>query len=287
MEASGGPALETVCRSCGSTHQNRFCPDCGEKRFDPDSLRIVHFLEEALEGFFHFDTKFLRTVRLLVARPGQLSLDRVEGRTVRTVRSFQLFLIVNLIVFVLPFFNPFSLPLYNYLHFRPFISYGTVDAVNIRMALEGLTLPEFARGFDHSMHGLSKSLLGLFIPAQALLFALLLVNLRCSFIEHLVFATHYLTLLLLAFLAVIGLALMAELIMEVLGTTIAVQGSDKLYTLLLTVIFITWLFFGVRRFYKARAWQAVTVAVLVGGSFFFQLQAYRMLLFHVVMHGGQ
>jgi hypothetical protein len=286
MEASGGPALETVCRSCGNAHQHRFCPDCGEKRFDPDSLRITHFLEEALEGFFHFDNKFLRSVRFLVTRLGQLSLDRVEGRTVRMVRPFQLFLIVNLIVFVLPFVNPFSLPLYNYLHFRPFTSYGTVEAVNAHMAAHRLALPAFTREFDHAMHGLSKSLLSLFIPAQALLFGLLLVNCRRRVIEHLVFATHYLTLLLLAFLAVIGLLMAMELVHALLGSAIAVPWSDELYTLLITAVLITWLFLAVRRFYGTRAWQAATVAVLVGGSFFFQLQVYRMLLFHVVVHSG-
>lgn len=284
MDHPPEPVPDTICRSCGDTHQHRFCPNCGEKRFTPDSLRIGHFFAEALEGLFHFDNKFFRSVRTLFRKPGQLSLDRVEGRTVHTVRPFQFFVIVNLIVFVLPFVNPFSLPLHNYITYRPFINYHTVEAVNARVAADGTTFAELEHVFDHAMHGISKSLLALFIPTHALLFGLLFVNLRRRLLEHLVFATHYVTFVLLAFILIIVLSLPIEIGFEIFGVSNASSWSDGFFLVTLTLAFITWLFLAIRRFYRPRMVQAVAVAVLVGGSFFYLIQVYRMLLFHVVMH---
>ncbi|MEO8732757.1 MAG: DUF3667 domain-containing protein [Flavobacteriales bacterium] len=283
MEHAPQHVSDTICRSCGDTHQQRFCPQCGEKRFDPASLRISHFFEEALEGLFHFDNKFLRSVKTLFSRPGQLGLDRVEGRTVRNVRPFQLFLIVNLIIFVLPFVNPFSLPLYNYITYPPFIHYHTVEAVNARIAADGTTMAAFEKVFDHSMHGVSKSLLVLFIPMNAFFFGLCFVNLRRRLLEHVVFATYYLTFVLLAFLLIMVFYLALG---DVLGRMGVAEPAwfDNLLSTILSVSFIRWLYLAIRRFYRPHLAQAIGVAVLVGGSFFYLLQVYRMLLFHVVMH---
>lgn len=283
MATDQRPISETSCRSCGDPHQYRYCPNCGEKRFDPGSLRVVHFLEEALEGLFHFDNKFFRSVKTLFREPGQLSLDRVEGRTVRAVRPFQLFVIVNVIVFVLPFVNPFSLPLYNYITYRPFINYHTVEAVNSHLAMEGGTLVEFNQVFDHQMHGISKSLLALFIPAHALLFGLLFVDRRRRPMEHLIFATHYITFLLLAFLLFVGLSFMVERL-EALGSGSSSSLFDTVYAGLLSITFITWLYLAIRRFYTPKIWRAIITAVVVGGSFFYLLQVYRMVLFQIVLH---
>ncbi|MGV9010954.1 MAG: DUF3667 domain-containing protein [Flavobacteriales bacterium] len=283
MEHAAEHIPDTICRSCGDPHQQRYCPQCGEKRYDPGALRLTHFLEEALEGLFHFDNKFFRSVRSLFSRPGQLALDRVEGRTVGSVRPFQFFLIVNLIIFVLPFVNPFSLPLFNYITYPPFIHYNTVAAVDARIAADGTTLAEFEKVFDHAMHGVSKSLLAAFIPMYAGLFALCFLNLRRRMMEHVVFATYYLTFVLLAFLLIMMLYLSLGYIMGRLG--VAESGwYDVILSAVLSLSFIRWLYLGIRRFYKPHLVQTLVVSVAVGGSFFYLLQVYRMLLFHVVMH---
>lgn len=283
MEHAPEPVSGTICRSCGDPHQQRYCPQCGEKRFDPSSLHITHYFEEALEGLFHFDGKFFRSVKTLFSRPGQLSLDHVEGRRVRSVRPFQLFLIVNLIIFVLPFVNPFSLPLYNYVTYPPFIHYHTVEAVNARIAADGTTMAAFEKVFDHASHGVSKSLLVLFIPTYALLFGLCFVNLRRRPLEHMVFATYYLTVVLLAFLLIMMFYLALGHVLGLLGVA-EPAWFDSLLSTALSVSFIRWLYLAIRRFYRPHLAQTIGVAVLVGGSFFYLLQVYRMLLFHVVMH---
>jgi hypothetical protein len=67
----------------------------------------------------------LRTIKMLLARPGQLSLDYVNGRRVRYMKPVQLFMIINLIFFFLITNNIFSLTLNNYINYEPFISFNT------------------------------------------------------------------------------------------------------------------------------------------------------------------
>ena len=282
MKALDPVPEETTCRSCGNAHQLRFCPQCGEKRFDPRSLSIGHFFEETLEGLFHFDTKFLRTVRTLLRHPGQLSVDAVEGRRVGAVRPFQLFLIVNILIFFLLFSNPFSLPLKNYITYKPFTSFHTVEQVDAHLAKHHVTMAAFEQEFDHAVHGLSKSLIIVLIPVYALVSGLLFMRMRRRVVEHLVFATHYITFVLLVFLLMLFVAWPAELIGELIRSRPG-EVFDMVITALTSVLFVVWLFFAVRRFYGARVLHALLAAVLVGGAFFYVLQAYRMLLFHLLV----
>src|SRR5471030_1054756 len=122
-----------TCTNCGHTLQENFCTACGEKKFDPKQLSIKHFIEETFEGLVHFDNKFFRTVKLLFSKPGQLSLDYVEGRRAKNMKPVQFFVILNLLFFVFMAYNPYSLKLYNYVTYRPFTDYNTVSIVHAKI----------------------------------------------------------------------------------------------------------------------------------------------------------
>jgi hypothetical protein len=273
-----------TCANCGDTRQENYCPNCGEKKFHPGSLTAKHYVEESLEGLFHFDNKFLRSIKTLITRPGQLSVDYAEGRRVRFMRPLPLFLIVNLVVFLLLFNNPFSIPLQNYITYSPFTNFNTVELVNEKIAAEKTTHTQYEQRFNDASHSRSKSLLIAFIPAYALLFALLLFNKKKTTVEHLVFATHYVTFILVAMLAtfyLLGLPL--ELATEYFGLHFY---FDDFALVFYTALFGAYLFFAIRRFYKTRNWQNVFVSALVALNFFTLLFLYRMLLFYSIVRFG-
>ena len=273
-----------TCQNCGATRQENYCPACGEKKFHPKSLHIKHYAEETLEGLFHFDNKFFRSLKTLVVRPGQLTLDFVQGRRVRHMRPFALFVIVNLVAFFALLTNPFSIPLKNYVTYTPFTNFNTVERVNAKVAAEGISYGEYERRFNASAHGASKTLLIVFIPVYALLFGLLLINKKRTAVEHLLFATHYMAFVLVAFLLTMYLVMLPlELIF---GSSNAIE-YDFITVLYFSFVFCAYLFFAIKRFYKTKMWQTLLTAAFVGLNFFTLLVFYRMLLFDLILRFGR
>lgn len=77
---------------------DEFCPRCGQQNQAPD-LRLGHVLEEALEGFFHFDGKVWRTARLLLFRPGELTRRFLAGHRMPYVPPIRLYVFISFVFF--------------------------------------------------------------------------------------------------------------------------------------------------------------------------------------------
>jgi hypothetical protein len=63
ISESGAFSLGT-CGNCGAQLTDSFCSHCGEKKLSPKDYSLAHLAEEALDGLTHFDTRFLRTLKL-------------------------------------------------------------------------------------------------------------------------------------------------------------------------------------------------------------------------------
>jgi len=84
-------------------HENAgsFCPACGQKRIHPGDLGLRHAWHHVLHEVGHVDGKLLNSLKLLFTRPGQLTIDFIEGRRARHVHPIQLFLLFGLAFFLL------------------------------------------------------------------------------------------------------------------------------------------------------------------------------------------
>lgn len=96
------PRPEGPCPNCGHQLQpdDRFCSRCGQENHDL-KVPISHLVYELIEGFWHFDNKFFRTLWTSVRRPGQVVLDFLEGRRARYVPPVRLYIFVSVIFFFL------------------------------------------------------------------------------------------------------------------------------------------------------------------------------------------
>ncbi|WP_250627198.1 DUF3667 domain-containing protein [Pinirhizobacter soli] len=99
MEDPGHAVLDKECLNCGANLHGRYCSDCGQSS-DDHKRPILHLLREGLEGLVHLDGRLIRTLPLLFFRPGQLARDHMDGRRMRHVPPFRLFL-VSLFLFML------------------------------------------------------------------------------------------------------------------------------------------------------------------------------------------
>ncbi|HTE28485.1 DUF3667 domain-containing protein [Flavitalea sp.] len=268
-----------TCQNCGDTRQEKFCPNCGEKTFHAKALSIKHLAGETFESLSHFDNKFFKSVATLLIRPGVLSYQYCNGVTVRFMKPFSLFLVANLIFFLLPVQNPFSLPLYNYVTYEPFTTMGnTREAVRAKLRETGLTEKELTSTFNERIRSNSKIFIALFIPFFAGIFALIFFSSRKRFGEHLVFATHFMTFL-------ICLMVLLTLFFMLTPISFNAGSGDTVVTIILSLILCTYLSIGVHRFYVRSWWKAVLASLVIVVSLIISEQAFRMFLFYQVLSG--
>lgn len=88
-----------TCLNCGATLTGTFCSACGQRDVPPyPSVR-----ELAVDAFWElsgWDGRFASTVRALVARPGKLTREFLEGRRARYISPLRLYLMCSLVYFL-------------------------------------------------------------------------------------------------------------------------------------------------------------------------------------------
>lgn len=105
MEADHGVAAspspshaQAECLNCATKLQGLYCHRCGQSA-DDHHRSIGHLMWEAVEGFTHLDGRLANTLPALLFHPGRLARDYIEGRRMRHVPPFRLFLI-SLLIFM-------------------------------------------------------------------------------------------------------------------------------------------------------------------------------------------
>jgi hypothetical protein len=93
-------AGSAACLNCGTQLQGPFCYYCGQ----PDKNMMRFFpalLRELLEDTFDFDSRFARTLKPLLLKPGKLTRDYLDGRRFRYVPPLRLYIFSSIAFFFL------------------------------------------------------------------------------------------------------------------------------------------------------------------------------------------
>src|SRR4051812_37895474 len=91
------------CASCGHILNGKFCSQCGEKVLRKEDKSILHFFEEFFHMLTHADSKFLKSLKYLITKPGFLTREYLAGRRKLYASPLSLFFIGNLIyLLILP-----------------------------------------------------------------------------------------------------------------------------------------------------------------------------------------
>lgn len=86
------------CLNCGTPVTGDYCSRCGQKAHVHRSM--AHVVEELLHGVTHFDSRFWRTLPMLMVRPGKLTRDYVMGQRQRYIAPVALFLLTVFAMFL-------------------------------------------------------------------------------------------------------------------------------------------------------------------------------------------
>lgn len=87
------------CANCGTGFAGNFCPHCGQHaRVTMPTAR--RFVGDLVEKYFGVEERLPLTLRLLFLRPGQMTVDYLEGRRQRYISPLRLYLAASVLFFV-------------------------------------------------------------------------------------------------------------------------------------------------------------------------------------------
>ncbi len=99
IDTPGNQALQPAyCADCGAPVSGRYCASCGQETLI-ETPTVRHFVQEFADQYIALEGKLGRTLRTLLTRPGQLTLDYVQGRRQRYVRPLKLYLTISVVFF--------------------------------------------------------------------------------------------------------------------------------------------------------------------------------------------
>jgi hypothetical protein len=95
------PLAGARCENCATPVTGPYCAQCGQKH--GHALHSVwHFLREATEDLTHADSRLWQTLIALLARPGALTREFLDGHRVRYLPPLRLYLVISLLYFLMP-----------------------------------------------------------------------------------------------------------------------------------------------------------------------------------------
>lgn len=270
-----------VCKNCGHQFDGKFCNQCGEKIVAENEKQLSHLFAEAFHFITHLDSKFLKTVRLVLFRPGFVSKEYCEGKRKKYFKPVSLYLIVVVIYLLFPLLQGMNLSFANHINNnRAFgITYSRTWALK-KMEKKNLTEKQLAQDFDKTSLKLSKLLLLVLLPLTALALALLFPGRKAYFFDHFILATELNTIFLLLFFLLLPALLI--LVSNLFGVHIS-YGDTWTFIALQLILFLTVLVSAFRRFYSVSYGRAAVSTFLFIVLYAVSIFIYRQLVFVIVM----
>ena len=298
------------CRNCGQALAGGYCHACGQKRFSDSDRRLAHLVGAAFHELTSLDGRLVRSLRLLLFRPGVLSREYIDGRRARYYSPIGLFVLANVLYFFAPALSDFNLAFIDQvpgsvglhaidpaaplaperrarmehgggqMHSR--LTLPLVDRVLERKQAEDASydLRRLADDYDREAGNVGKALMIVHVPVIALVLAIAYWRRRWYFAEHFVVALHVFTFVLLYVQLV--LAPLRWIVERIPFEFPAVAGP--LLRLTLGGLVMTYVFIACRHAYATTRLGALAgfFGVLVG-LYFANLWVYRALQFIVTL----
>ncbi len=276
--------LHRTCKVCSNAFQGRYCNVCGEKVIEPYERSFLTFLYDSLNAFTFFDGKFMRTLKLLLARPGQLSRNIADGVRVPYMKMISLFFLANFLYYLFPVWDTFNSSLYTQMNALGNHSIRAEAIVQNHIAAQKLTLQEFEPIYRATSTNLSKLLIVLLVLMLSGVLAIVNFSRSTYFFDHLLFSMEY-----YSFHLLINLVVLAN------GCLVAIKGaryfgfdwgfllSEQVFSAIALCNICYFLFRGQMVFYGQKWYWSVLRTVLIYFLMFYYVYFYRAGLFYFTM----
>jgi hypothetical protein len=274
-------AAQNICLNCGNGFSGNYCNLCGEKVYSAHDKKLSHLFEEIVHFITHFDTKFLRSVKLIFSKPGFVSKEFCEGRRSPYFKPVSLFLISIVIYLLFPLMQGMNISLGSHIgnNNQIHLYYSRNWALH-KMEHQHLSEKELVERFDHVSPKVAKILMLLLLPLTALSLNLLFRNKKRYFFDHFILSTEFNSFFLLFFFIlfpalILGISSLFHIEID--------YGDSPGFLIIQCLLTLTMLILEFIRFYGVLFAEALVKALLFFVLFIICLFIYRQVIFIVVM----
>lgn len=271
--------MEGACPNCGTQRVGRWCHACGQKRIEPEERRLRWLVGQFTATLTDLDSRFLRSLRAMLLRPGLLGAEWLAGRRSRWSSPITLFLVINVAYFFAPQLTDLSLPLND--QYMQWYGGHARALIEERLQSRGVDHADYASAFKLQSGNLAKTLVILHVPPFALLLMLAVGRRDIPYVDHFSVATPVWATWLLAMLVIPGLLSLTSWVGAQFGAT----GSDALWVAALQLSLLGIMLFQIlgilRRAYVLPAWRAWLIAPVLFVAGMVIHFGYRALLFYL------
>ena len=217
-----------LCKNCGELLTMAFCPQCGQS-VKVEVPTVQTFLHDAFAALFSYDAKAWRTLGRLLVKPGQLTVDYVEGRRISLVAPVTLYFWLQTICF--------------------------------------LTFAFFLHDMAGQATDRARSLL-IMTGVLAVILAIITFYRKRKFAEHFVFSLHLSSFLLLVLTFDYALVPVITTFLQKTGHVSLFYDPGRLMTKVAIVFMMPYTVFALRRFYGDHFILAIVNSVTLYYSYF-------------------
>lgn len=247
------------CANCGALLADRYCGRCGQDSHV--SLSLGHFLHEFVEGLFHVDSRFWRTLRTLFTRPGLITEEYLAGKRNSYSPPFRSYLVISILYFVLAsIFDTTGSRAVNTGGREMQASDCAQMAANPGWLLRLVpdleqscvrALSNDRRAINQAMQNLLPKVMFAVLPLVALVQFWIYRRQRPFYLEHLVFVLHFQSFYYMA-------STLALLLAAGIGALVGAGARiGELFEFALYLWSVVYLFIAVRRVYRASVLKTV------------------------------
>ncbi len=271
--------IRHTCKNCGNEFVGDYCNLCGEKVIHLADRSFKKLMSNILLSVTFADSKLIKTLWLILRKPGFISKEFTEGRRIKYLQPLSLFFVLNIVYFLFPVIQLFNASLNTQLStplrsFTPLSRFYQSMVASKAVAM-GMDLSSFSVIYNLKTVSFAKLMVMVFVVISSLPLNFLYRKRNRFFTDHVGYMVE---------LACFNLFVNAI----VLSILTAFLGLGKyLDEFSLTVIFIsTNLYFVVRsshEFYKEKSWRLVIKSILMVLFLKIALELYRVVLFFVTI----
>jgi len=195
-----------ICNNCGTRFVDKYCSHCGQKAFEATDRHITALFSEMFHFVTHFEGSFWTSLKTMLLKPGQMSLDYCNGIRKRYFKPVSMFLLIVVLYLVFPGFSGLNVSVNEYR--QSFLAGRLIQSQILQKIATGkLSEEQFGEKFTHVAQKVSKFMLFLLVIFAAFLIRLLFLRAKRFFYDDLILATEINIFLILVFFTVIPVIL--------------------------------------------------------------------------------
>jgi hypothetical protein len=181
---------ETNCLNCGAEVTGKFCSNCGQENIELQE-NFFHLVFHTVGDFFHFDSKFFRSLIPLFTKPGFLTREYWQGRRAHYIHPLRLFFFVTIVMVIIAsaYYKKYEQQIKSD---RITVTKSEADEKEDPVARERRNkkiIEGMGKSFDYASAYL-KYISFLLLPFYALAFKFLYSRHKKTYIDHVVYTLH-------------------------------------------------------------------------------------------------